>query len=130
MCELGSQTHLNKHLWGGGSEGSKQIRHTVRAAHRQHSVLQGWHSALSCQPRSIPSAGYRRPPSVQPAPRFSPSLPLHLLSHGKPQSSPVLPALMHPARQKSCHRNSSLLASLSCCLTVCSLSALKMPCGN
>lgn len=68
----------------------RQTDNTVQSAHRQRSVLQGWRSAPSCQPCSVPDVGCR-PPSVQLAPQFS-LLPFHLLSHllhETPQSSPV-----------------------------------------
>lgn len=37
------------------------------------------------------------------------------------------PVHTQPAKQKSCHKDSNPLASLSCCLTARSLAALKMP---
>lgn len=65
-------------------------------------------------PTLLPSAP---PPPLPPPPRNT-----------TVQSSS--PANTQPAKQRNCHPDSNLLATLPRCLTVCFLAALMMPFGN
>lgn len=75
-----------------------------------------------CVPSSIcpacPTVLPRAPPPLLPPPPRNTTV----------QSSS--PAHTQPSKQRSCHKDSNPLTPLSCCLTVRSLSALRMPHGN
>lgn len=83
-------------VWGRTEESyrrqmKRQTDSVAQSAHQQWSLLQGWCSAPSCQPCSVPGVGCC-PPSVRFAPQFFLLLHLHLSSHllhETAQSSPV-----------------------------------------